>query len=719
MSAEARRWTSIGLAVAGAALALVGGFALYAREEVFEAKSFARNGSESLRDERVRAALTDPIVEQVIDNGPDQLINARPLIVTAVSQAIGSGPFRELFRKSAVQIYRAMFSKDREQIFLTIDDVDTIVADAASSISPKVGDRVPRDFGRKLVRITDNKTLIQVADSAQQVRVLGLILPILALGCLIGAVAVAPDRRQGLLVTSGSLAVAAALGLVVLLTARSLLVSRFDADVTQDAVRGVWDAFFGGLRTWTLVVGGGAVVVAAAAASARQLDPEAPARRVMRVLGLQPKTQAGRVGRAVGIAALGLFVVLRPDLAVNIAAVLFGAYALFYASCELMAMIAPPRERQLRLRKPTGREVALTGAAVVAIGAMVGLAIVLIDGDKRRAGRPPGPVVNCNGYPELCDRRLNEISFEATHNAMSAAQLPGWFTPNQRFGVQRQLSDGVRAFLIDSHYGITRESGPVFTDLDLEGGSKVIEEVKAELGPEAAARFSRLSGNFARRGGEGMPARYFCHVVCELGANTMQEELGWFREFLDTHPDEVIVLFVEDKVSPEDTAEEFKRAGLLDYVYTHGRGEPLPTLREMIDTDRRLFVMAEENGGDPAIPWYHDGFELAQETPYTFNKPEQLADYEFSCQPNRGDGSSPVFQLNHWIESIPRSPAKARVVNDFAFLEARARECQRRRGLLPTLLAVDFYNEGAADRVARVLNGLGPDEEPSYRTTDP
>lgn len=718
MSDDARRYASIAFAVVGAVLALAGGFALYAREEIFEPKSFARHASDSLKDERVRTALTDPIVNQVVDNGPDQLINARPLLVTAVDQAIGSGPFRDLFRKGAIQVYRALFSKDRDQIFLTIDDIDTVVADAAGSVSPSLGRKVPRDFGEKLVRITDNRALIRIAETSQDVRLLGLLLPFFALGSLIGSVLLAPDRRQGFMVAAGSVAVAAVIGLIALLTARSLVLSNFDSDVTRDAVRAVWDAYFGGLRTWTMVVGICALVLSAAAASARRVDPEAPAKRILEFFGREPTTNWGRAGRALGFALLGLFIVLEPDLALDVAAVLLGAYALFYASCEAMSLIAPPKERQLKLKAPSGRQMLIGAGVAIAAAALAFGTLALFGGDGARAvKRPPGPVTHCNGYEELCDKRLNEIAFGATHNAMSAARLPGWFTPNQRFGIEQQLRDGVRVFLIDSHYGIKRKSGPVMTDFSREDEGKVIEEVQNQFGTEAAERIRRLSTNFNKRGGQGKPGVYFCHVVCELGSTPAQTELGWFRDFLETHPDEVIVLFIEDAVSPEDTAREFADAGLLRYMWVQRQNEPLPTLRQMIETDRRLFVMAEKDNGAGQYPWYHDGFDLAQETPYTFHSRGELADFVLSCAPNRGtDGS--VFQMNNWIEKLPRSPSMARQVNDFDFLSKRAAACQKIRQLLPNIIAVDWYDEGQLLEVAQVLNGLERGEKPTYRTTD-
>ncbi|MFP6686564.1 MAG: hypothetical protein VB934_17725, partial [Polyangiaceae bacterium] len=56
----------------------------------------------------------------------------------------------------------------------------------------------------------------------------------------------------------------------------------------------------------------------------------------------------------------------------------------------------------------------------------------------------------CNGSAELCDRRYDEVSHATTHNAMSSAE-DGWLAPNQRHDMLRQLRDGVRALMIDTH----------------------------------------------------------------------------------------------------------------------------------------------------------------------------------------------------------------------------------------------------------------------------
>jgi hypothetical protein len=174
------------------------------------------------------------------------------------------------------------------------------------------------------------------------------------------------------------------------------------------------------------------------------------------------------------------------------------------------------------------------------------------------------------------------------------------------------------------------------------------------------------------------------------------------REFLVQNPGEVLVFVIEDYVTPSDIEAAFRDSGLLRFVYRGAVAHPFPTLRQMIDLDQRLVVFGEnETAG---VEWFHPAFDTIQETPYTFHTPE-----EFSCRPNRGGSSGALFQINHWIETTPTpKPSNAMIVNARDFLLARARQCQKERGMLPNVLAVDFAMTGDVVAVAAELNGLGP-----------
>jgi hypothetical protein len=316
------------------------------------------------------------------------------------------------------------------------------------------------------------------------------------------------------------------------------------------------------------------------------------------------------------------------------------------------------------------------------------------------AGRPPArPVLQarnaCNGVPGLCDRRLDEVVFPATHNSMSAADIPDWLFPQQERSLPGQLQDGIRALLMDVHYGVP-VAGRVKTALDDEMGSRAkLEQAVGAEGLDAAMRIrDRLAGKQ-----EGPRGVYLCHGFCELGATPFAAALTQIHEFLVENPDEVLTLVLEDYVSPQDIEAAFKLGGLDGLVYRGPTEAPWPTLREMIDSRQRVLVLTESGRG--GVPWLHPAYEgVVQETPYSFKKPSEL-----SCVPNRGGTEGALFLMNNWIDTTPApKPSNAAIVNAYDALLGRARQCQEERGKLPNIIAVDFYRTGALFEAARTLN---------------
>ena len=82
-------------------------------------------------------------------------------------------------------------------------------------------------------------------------------------------------------------------------------------------------------------------------------------------------------------------------------------------------------------------------------------------------------------------------------------------------------------------------------------------------GLDAAMRIrDRLAGK-----AEGPRGLYLCHGFCELGATPLPAALEHVHEFLVQNPNEVLVLVVEDYVSPQDLAAAFATSGLDGLVY--------------------------------------------------------------------------------------------------------------------------------------------------------
>lgn len=98
-----------------------------------------------------------------------------------------------------------------------------------------------------------------------------------------------------------------------------------------------------------------------------------------------------------------------------------------------------------------------------------------------------------------------------------------------------------------------------------------------------------------------------------------------------------------------------RASGLADYAYTHPKGAPWPTLRELVDTDRRVVLFEENEGGTPA--YLHRAYaDEMWDTPYSF-----------------------------------------KTQADFTCAEA---------GRAPTFVSVDFYDVGDLFGVVRKANGL-------------
>ena len=257
----------------------------------------------------------------------------------------------------------------------------------------------------------------------------------------------------------------------------------------------------------------------------------------------------------------------------------------------------------------------------------------------------------CNGHEELCARRFDEVAFPMTHNAMSNAEA-GWSIPNQRFGITRQLDDGIRGLMLDTY------------------------DENDEL--------------------------LLCHVLCGLGKQPLVDGLGEIKAFLDANPGEVVSIIFENYITHAQTAGAFDESGLIDLVYAHEVDAPWPTLGELIDADTRLVVFQENLPQEADFPWLMRIWDHAGETDFSFAAPE-----DFDCDPNRGDPDNPLFLLNHFLTSVVGgSPQLAEMVNYNPLFIDRARQGEEERNTLPNFVAVDFYDIGDLFEVVDALNGL-------------
>ena len=669
-----------------------------ARRALLFPDAFADRLATSLSDPRVASFVADRLTGAIIRQDPD-LTGFRPFILATANGAVSSSSFQALARATARAAHASLFSKGGRSVIVSVPDVGVLLKNALARTNPALAAKVPARVQGILASLGDSQVdrivmrLWQIARrSFWLAAILFLAGPLLA----VTGVLTASSRRRGLVRLGLDLMVAGAV-LLLLVPAGRAIVSLLPHDALAGrAAAGLWDAFTGNLRTWAYTfLGMGLVIQAAGRSLLERFDPRASGQRLLGWIENPPGGLRGRLLRGAALLVGGAFALLWPTEALWLTSLLVGGVLASLGLREIFEIARSAMPEQEAASLPSAASSAAQRATVVVIlaGAFVA-AIALM-------GRSRGPVARpatdaCNGAPELCARRLDEVVLPGTHNSMSAADIPDWLFPQQEKSIPGQLEDGIRALLFDVHYGFPVE-GRVKTDFG--PGASLLAKIEKAVGREGVDAAMRIRDHFTGKE-EGPRGLYLCHGFCELGAMPLVTVLQGIHEFMVDNPDEVLVFVIEDYVSPQDLAGAFTESGLDGLVFQGAAAPPWPTLREMIDTRQRVVVFTES--GRPGVPWIHPAFEVMQETPYSFHNPAEL-----SCVANRGGTSGSLFLMNNWIETTPvPKPSNAAIVNAYNALLARARQCQAERGKGPNVIAVDFYRTGDLFRVARTLNGL-------------
>ncbi|MDP2713144.1 MAG: hypothetical protein Q8O56_18180 [Solirubrobacteraceae bacterium] len=689
--------------VAAFAITIVGSqLLLYADRNVFDSARFADHAAVALDDGAVRQQVAQALTREIVRADPDAIV-VEPLIQAVATGVVGSTPFRALVRNGVLRTHSAVFDDEQDALVVTVADGALLVVQALRQLNPGAARSLPDDVDVALLSVSDatgGQLLTGAAQTAEAVRSAGWILLAAALAFAILAIVSSPDRRRTVRTIGFTLAGAGLALVVALQIARGLVTGQAPSEGGEAALRAVWDAYLGDFVALQIsVVIAGLVLASVAESVLRPVGLAPRLRQLGAMLSRRPEHTWARAVRAGGLTLGGVLIIFDPLSALRLVALAAGLVVLSAGVDELLRLTARPRpaeqpveqpERQRAPARPSWRRLAV--AAGLAVGALSLPAIVVASTDG-----PSGTTeaVACNGAPELCDKRLDEVVVAATHNSMSSPQS-GFLFPDQDSPIPAQLRGGIRGLLIDTHMGI-RTSRGVFTML-AEGG-KSRAKIEQAVGPAATATAKRLRDRSGTP--DGAPRAWLCHGFCELGAIDAVTALKQVKEFLVAHPHEVLVISIEDQISPAATVDVFRRSGLLDRVWK-GAIEPLPTLRAMIDRDERVLVFGEEDTA--GVPWYHQQFDAMVETPYDIPSAKELLDAR-GCRPGRGTPGAPLGLLNHWVARTPPRPSVARTVNDAAAVARRARDCATALGGEVNVIAVDFWGEGdvvgAADRLNR------------------
>lgn len=704
--ARSRTRISIALLVVASLLIAASVAAVYVDRNIFDSAHFADHAEAALAQEPVRQVAADRLADVIVNDVTPDAVAVRPLIETATDSVIGSAAFGRLFRSAALQLHRAAVDGDVDGAVLTLANVGILVSTGLERLSPDVADQIPDELDAGLLQVAQGEGFGQFTRTARAFDELKWILIGLATLLVLAALAIAPYRRRTVEHLGFALLGSGTLLAVAYFAARGYTIDSVDPgdNLEVEAVNSIWDVFMGGLLNQALLLGGlGVVIVAATDGALGGVRLGERIKTVGRWLAVPPENPWLRLAWSIGAIVAGALIVLNPEDAAKLAAVVAGLLILSGGLQELAIMASPDGEFA---SQSSGTSRRLSRALV--LGSVGALSLILLasayfrysESNPLEALGLTTDTTNCNGSERLCSRPFDAVTLPMTHNSMGAQTYPGWLFPTQESTIGEQLASGVRGLAVDVYYGFP--GSRVYTDTD-RSSPQARSVMKQEFGEEFVGAADRIRRQLSRPAGVDSEL-FMCHGFCELGATKLSSGMNELADFLDSNPREVVVVIFEDYVPPGALAEALEESGVAKHAYKGPWERPWPTLEEMIDRDQRVLLLTEH--GEPNVEWMKLAYEVAQETPFRFTSVAQLESRR-SCREERGEPGNSLFLVNHWVDTPPNPrPSIARRVNSRQFILDRVRMCQDIRGLTANMISVDFYREGDVFGAVDELNGV-------------
>jgi hypothetical protein len=700
MGSSSPRWRrALGgiLAVLAAVLLSCGTVAIWAIDTFFDTDAFSDRAVQVLDSEAARRELAIQLTDQLAQRGNREVIAVRPAAQLTIEAVIDTDTFRSIFATAVKRLHADLIAGSPTSGL----DLSDSLALLSSSLQLSQGQAAnPGDTPNSSVisDALDRVGRLPVWDHRDGFQSAALVMVPLGILAAAASVIVATDRRRALRRVGFAL-IGAGAGLFAAVIAATLATAKFASDDNLEAgLRAAAWSISVDLRTAALGIAAVGIVFLAASDREERLGPRHLADRLTGWVD-RMRTSTGRTLVLAAIAAIAGVAILSIEPATLARAVTAGVgLTLLYAAVRLVVGVLPTSAPPGATAEHTHRGW-WVAASAVCVMAVAGATVLSIDRGHTRAAAAVERT--CLGSAQRCDLRLDEITLAGAHNAMSSVEYPGWLFAEQIEPIGAQLRSGVRALLIDTHYGVQSdiaipgsESALVVTDRAAE----LVVPGAEQADPELVQRAEELAARAPIAASESRGV-YLCHNFCELGAVPLLGELRTLHDFLDEHPSEIVVVIIQDATSSDDVLEIFDQAGLLGEVATLEPGQPLPTIGELVDDGTQLIVFAER-GDDDAPPWLHRADDWFQETGFTF---ESVADLD--CEPNRGDSSRPLMLVNHWVSRSPPDPAVARAANDDLVVRQRVEACTAADRPRPNVIAADFVTDGD---VVAVANSLTP-----------
>lgn len=236
-------WSRL-LVVVGGILLFTAGLTVATARGVLDPGQFAGRLAASLGDERVAGYLADRLTDVVVEQKPD-LVAVRPIILSTMTGIVRSDAFRGVVRTSARTIHRAVFEQAGREVVLSLPDVGILLRNALSQASPALAAKVPPGLEARLASGESERraaTVVRLLGLGERVRTIALTAFWLGAALVAAGIAVARDRRRGL-VRAGLALVAVGMACVAVTPAGRIAAAvAFDDPSFRGFAQGVWRA---------------------------------------------------------------------------------------------------------------------------------------------------------------------------------------------------------------------------------------------------------------------------------------------------------------------------------------------------------------------------------------------------------------------------------------------------------------------------------------------
>jgi hypothetical protein len=186
----------------------------------------------------------------------------------------------------------------------------------------------------------------------------------------------------------------------------------------------------------------------------------------------------------------------------------------------------------------------------------------------------------CNGLETNCDLPINQVTWAMVHNAMSSND-DSFYVANNELSLEKALVDGYRGLMLDSC---------------LCDGDSIVD-----LGVDVIQDYVTGGDEEDTEGNKEEKYLGFCHGTCAAGVRKPETVLNNIRTFLETNPNEVLILEFEVGEGTLDLLHQaIDDSGLAKYILrdveNDGTVTNWPTFQQLISANRRLLVFAHNDG---------------------------------------------------------------------------------------------------------------------------